>query len=140
MTLAEVIKALEGIAIMQPGVNKIISSGDIYDLNEDRDAKYAVFCATQGTHSYNYETGENTYNFTLFYVDRLSSDESNKIDIQSTALEVLKNILRTFSQEYDEVIPTSDFEVFTERFAAHCAGAYTTVSINTFDNNCIDIF
>lgn len=140
MNLKETIDKLNSIAISQPNVNDYIKSGNIYDLSENRNANFSVFCVTQGTHSYDFENGYNTFNFILYYVDRLTSDGNNKIEIQSTAIETLKNIIRTYSKETDVDIATADFEVFTESFAQLCAGAYTTISVIVDDNNCLDEF
>lgn len=140
MTLKEVINALNTIALSQPDVNDYVKSGNIYDLNSDRVANYSVFCCTQGTHSYNFDNGLNTFNFILYYVDRLQSDGDNKIEVQSTAIETLKNIIRTFSKENDVEISNASFEVFTESFSVLAAGAYTSVSIVVDDENCIEEF
>lgn len=141
MNLKQVIDTLNNIAISQPEINQVIESGNIYDLNSERNAKFGVFCATQRTHSYDLEAGQNTFNFFLYYVDRQQSDNDNKIEVQSTAIEVLKNIIRTFAYEYDIEVLTVDFDVFEESFAQLCAGAYATVSIVADDeNNCLDIF
>lgn len=142
MNLKDIVEALNSIALKQPAINEIIKSGNVYDLNENRNANFSVFCAVQRTHNYDLSNGRNTYNFFLYYIDRLQSDESNKIDIQSTGIEVLKNICRTFSLEYEDdcEINNVDFEVFSQSFAQLCAGAYATISINCFDENCVDIF
>lgn len=140
MTLKEIIDVLNEISIEQPSIREYIKSGNIYDLNSERSAKFGVFCVTQGTHSANIVDGYSTYNLFLYYVDRLASDNSNKIEIQSTGMEVLKNILRVFREDYDVEITTADFDVFTERFSEECAGCYATISIIAFEDNCIDRF
>ena len=140
MNLKETIDKLNSIAISQPNVNDYVKSGNIYDLSENRNANFSVFCVTQGTHSYDFKNGYNIFNFVLYYVDRLTSDGSNKIEIQSTAIETLKNIIRAYCKETDVDITTADFEVFTESFSQLCAGAYTTISIIVEDTNCLDEF
>lgn len=140
MTLKEIFDGLNEIAASQPDINDIVKSGNIYDLNSEREAKYSVFCATQGTHSYDFTNGYNTFNFILYYVDRLQSDGDNKIEVQSTAIETLKNIIRTFSNKYDVDITTASFEVFTESFSSLCAGAYATIPIEVDDENCLEVF
>jgi len=140
MNLKNVIDGLNSIAMEQPEINQYIESGNIYDLNSDRDARFSIFCVTQGTHSYDFENGLNNFNLILYYVDRLKSDQSNKIEIQSTGIEVLKNILRTFSHNFDVEFSSVDFEVFTQSFSEMCAGCYSTISIQVNDNNCLEIF
>ena len=141
MTLQEIINGFNEISIKQPNINQYIKSGNIYDLSQDRNAKFGVFCVTQGTHSTNINQGYSSYNLFLYYVDRLKSDDSNKIEIQSVGIETLKNIVRVFKNNYDVQIDTVDFDVFTERFTELCAGAYATVTIISFDeDNCIEIY
>ena len=140
MTLKQVIDKFNEIALKQPTISTILPGGDIYALNKERDIKFGVFCLTQGTHSTDLSNGFSTYNFFLYYVDRLQSNESNKIEIQSTALETLKNILRTFIQETDSELTQADFQVFTESFAQLCAGAYATIAVVVEDDNCIERF
>lgn len=140
MNLKETIEALNTIALEQPAVNQVIKSGNIYDLNEDRNVRFGVFCATQQVHQYDFNAGQNTFNFFLYYVDRLKSDESNKIEIQSTGIEVLKNIIRTFIGEYDVDIDAADFTVFTQSFSEMCAGVYTNISVAVDDDGCVEVF
>lgn len=140
MKLKEIIDGFNDIALRQPLINEYIKTGNIYDLSKERTARPSVFCVTQGTHSTNIEEGYSTYNLFLYYVDRLKSDESNKIEIQSAGIETLKNILRVFAKEYDAEITTADFDVFTERFTEMCAGVYCTVSIISYEDNCIEDF
>lgn len=131
MTLLETINLLNWIAKRQPNVNGIVETGDIFDLNKDEyQQKYAAFCATQNTHTVGEEF--TTFSFTLFYVDRLTLDKSNKIEIQSTAVEFFANLIKTVMQKYDKLNWTNgDVTTFTEKFSAECAGAYMTCSITT---------
>lgn len=140
MTLKQVIDKLNTIALSQPDVNDYIKSGNIYDLNSDRSIIYSVFCCTQGTHQFDFDNGLNTFNFILYYVDRLQSDGDNKVEVQSTAIETLKNVIRVFAKENDVEISNASFEVFTESFSSLCAGAYTSVSIVVDDDNCTEEF
>lgn len=140
MTLKEVIDELNSIALEQPDINSVIKSGNIYDLNSERDVIYSVFCCTQNTHNYDFSNGYNSFNFILYYVDRLQSDGDNKIEVQSTAIETLKNVVRTFAKRNDVDIPTASFEPFTESFSSLCAGAYATLTIEVDDDNCLEVY
>lgn len=140
MTLKEVLDKLNEIAIKQPEINEIIDDGNIYHLNEKRNAKYAVFCAVQNIHTADLENATNTFQFWLYYVDRLTSDKDNKIEVQSTAIECLKNILRTFSKETDAEYAGLEFHMFTDSFDGLCAGAYASIGIITDDDGCTEIF
>lgn len=137
MTLYETIKTIEDVAKQQPNVNNIIKSGDIFDLNtEEYQQQYSAFCVTQRTHV----PQENfiTFNFTLYYVDRLTEDKSNKLFVQSTACEILTNIVKYLHQTmYFLEIENSEITTFTQRFTAECAGAFINVSITVpYTNIC----
>ena len=135
MTLLETINLLNWIAKNQPNVNGIVESGDIFDLNKDEyQQKYSAFCVTQNTHNVGEEF--TTYSFTLFYVDRLTLDKSNKLEIQSTAVQFFGNLIKTIMQKFDRLNWTNgDVTTFTEKFSAECAGGYMTCSITTPNNS-----
>ena len=139
MTLEELFNTLNEIALRQPNIGEIIPTGNIYDLNSRRDAKFGVFCVTQGTHSYDAENVLTSFNFILYYVDRLKDNGDNKIQVQSTAIETLKNIILTLTHTSDVEIDACDFTVFTESFSQLCAGAYAAVKINAFDDGCVEL-
>lgn len=127
----ETINLLNWVAKNQPNVNGIVESGDIYDLNKDEyQQKYSAFCVTQNTHNVGEEF--TTFSFTLFYVDRLTLDKSNKIEIQSTAVEFFGNLIKTIMQKFEWLDWTNgDVTTFTEKFSAECAGAYMTCNVTT---------
>lgn len=132
MTLMETINLLNYIAKHQPNVNGIVETGDIFDLNKDEyQQEYAAFCCTQRTHVVSEDF--TTYSFTLFYVDRLTLDKSNKIEIQSTAVQFFQNLIKTIRQKFTNLDFNVSGEVvtFTERFSAECAGAYMNCEITT---------
>ena len=127
-SLFEIKKLIERIADKQPNIHTIIKSGDIYELNTLGDVQYSAFCLTQQPHTE--EDGFRTYNFYFFYVDRLLSNGKNKIAVQSTAIEVLSNIINTLKEEEDlDITNMITYNTFTQRFSSECAGAYCYVSI-----------
>jgi hypothetical protein len=131
MTLVETINLLNWIAQNQPNVNGVVETGDIYDLNkEEFQQKYAAFCVQQNTHTVTQDF--TTFSFTLFYVDRLTLDKSNKIEIQSTAVEFFSNLIKTIMTKFDNLDFTNgEVTTFTERFSAECAGAFMNCRITT---------
>lgn len=131
MTLVEVINLLNYIAKNQPNVNGIVDSCDVYDLNkEEYQQKYAAFCVQQNTHQVSEDF--TTFSFTMFYVDRLTDDKSNKIEIQSTAVEFFSNFIKTVMQKFDSLdFSNGEVHPFTERFSAECAGAYMDCKVTT---------
>lgn len=129
MTLKQVIKAIEIIASHQPSVNMIIQN-DIFRLNACPSARYGVFGWTQGTHSSTIDNHFVDYQFTFFYVDRLTSDKSNQIEIQSVGMETLDNIIRDL---YDRGLYNDSrytMQTFNQKFTDECAGALCTLTIS----------
>lgn len=138
MTLLDLIKKIEDVAITQPQVKEIVPN-DVYQLNERADALYGVFAWTQGQHVKNIYEGTTAYTFNLFYIDRLTADHKNKTEIQSVGLQVLANILLSLSSYLS--VSEARFQPFTERFSDECAGVYCTVQITAPDDtNCEQIF
>lgn len=134
MKLYEIINTLQQIASAQPSVNNVFE-GDVYQLNELKDIKYATVVITQGTHrSLN---GFRYFNFIIFFVDRLTEDRNNKVHIQSTAVDTLANIVLAMDEmgfEFNSI----DYHPFTERFEAECAGAYAQVEFLAPEELCAD--
>lgn len=133
MTLYEVVDSFLNIAKNVPNIN-YVGQGDIYSLNTLPNVEYGVFFITQTNH----QMSENTitYNLTLFYVDRLKADGSNKLQIQSQGISTLGNIINLFSLHNDEVDIEYDIQytTFLQRFADECSGVFCNVSVTT-DNN-----
>lgn len=135
MTLKQIKELIEGIAEKQPNINTVVNSGDIYELNTEGNIKYRAFCLTQQVHTE--VEGFRTYNFYMFVVDRLLSNGKNKIAVQSAAIETLSNIINTLRQTFEiEINDNINYQVFTQRFASECAGAYTSVSITVPVTSC----
>lgn len=133
MTLYEVVDSFLNIAKNVPNIN-YVGQGDIYSLNTLPNVEYGVFFITQTNH----QMSENTitYNLTLFYVDRLKADGSNKLQIQSQGISTLGNIINLFSLHNDEVDIEYDIQytTFLQRFTDECSGVFCNVSVTT-DNN-----
>ncbi len=127
MTLFETISRIEQAAAKQPAVNMIVQD-DVFKLNNCPDARYGVFAWTQGTHSAEADSDFVTYQFSLYYVDRLRDDLRNRLEVQSDAVQVLDNILRELSEEWG--LEHWDFTTFSQRFTDQCAGAFCTVTVS----------
>lgn len=139
MTLKEVIYLIEKVASKQPSVNMIVKN-DVFRLNACPSAKYGVFAWLQGAHTGEVSTSTRRYSFTFFYVDRLTEDKSNEIDIQSTGDSTLDNIIR----ELDELglyADTYTIQTFNQRFVDECAGVFCTVTFDVpIDTQCAYTF
>lgn len=128
MRLNELIKTIERVASQQPSIRMIVRS-DVFRINSAPSLRYGIFAWTQGQHTGNVN-GMQTYNFTIFYVDRLLEDASNTIECQSVGCETMGNILRTLSEEYDIEIGDYTIQPFNQRFTDECAGVYCSVSFS----------
>lgn len=137
MTLQEIIDKIKAVASQVPNVNTA-EEGNIYDLmNGNRQVKYAAFILTQGTHRYD-ET-QMLYTFNMFYIDRLVNDlETNRTQIQSQGIEVLKNVINQVCSEQDIDRTQVTFDTWTERFNDLCAGAYCNVTFQVPADDCYE--
>lgn len=127
MTLAQLIRVIEGVAMQQPSINMVVQN-DVFRINSAPSLKYGVFAWTQGQHSGSIN-GMLTYSFTLFYVDRLTEDLSNQIEVQSVGCETIGNILRTLAEEYDVEVGGYTMQPFNQRFTDECAGVFCSVNL-----------
>lgn len=125
---------------MQPSV-KMVVPNDIFRLNATPSAEYAVFGWTQGQHTIGMDDSYATYSFTFFYVDRLTEDKGNQLEIQSVGITVLDNIIRMAVQVGVEVSGDYTFTTFNQRFVDECAGVYCNVALRVpLDSVCEDSY
>ena len=90
MTYKELINTIEKVASQQPNIRTIVPFSP-YDVNNSKETVYSVFSWSPNAFT---ESNEFiNYSLNLFYIDRLSADSSNKLQIQSIGIKVLKNIL-----------------------------------------------
>lgn len=136
MNLAQLVERLKAVALAQPSIRTVVEN-DVFRLNAMASVKYGVFAFTQGQHRANIDTGVTTFTLSLFYVDRLTEDASNEVEVQSVGIETLTNIIQTLADEFG-VAPWT-INTFNQRFADLCAGAYATVAVDVpFDYTCSD--
>lgn len=100
--------------------------GDVYELNHRNDVDYCAFVITQGTHRVNSDEDYIDYTLNLFYVDRLTADESNRTQIHSSGIDFMNSLLRAV-EKLGVVVVEHTENVFNERFNDVCAGVYATV-------------
>ena len=134
MNLFETVDTIINTCKAQPNINTAYE-GSVYDLNDKQDIRYGACVVTQRSHS---EDEDNrTYRFYVFAVDRLLNDKSNRLEVQSWALDTLSNVFASLRQNEDFVIENINYVMFTERFDSECAGAYAEVDIITdYENYC----
>lgn len=137
MKLKELINSIVGIAKAQPNVNSTYE-GDIYELNHYQDVDYCVFVVTQQEHQFNNNENLATFNFNFFFVDRLTANEDNVIDVQSTAVSFLETLVADI-EKLGVIIENYNIHTFKERFNDICAGAYMTIGITTYIDDCGEV-
>ena len=135
MTLYKLVQDVCNLGKSSPNVN-FVTQGDIYQLNHNQDVEYPVFVVTQGTHTGS-DYDEEQFTLTLFAVDRLVSDKSNEIDVQSWANSVLLDVIKKIGDFYIGTVQSGfKIQTFTEKFDSLCAGAYVTLAINVENMDC----
>lgn len=139
-TLLQVIRAVEAIAKAQPGVAMVVPN-DVFRLNTIPDARYGVFAWTQGQHREDLEAGTLTVALTLFYVDRLTADKHNELEVQSVGVALLGNVVKAAQEAGIYVADLVRYNTFNQRFLDECAGVYCTVDLEVpLDWICPDEF
>ena len=112
-----------------------VGEGDIYKYLNSSEHQYP--CVFLTVSSINDDLNLRNVNCTLFYVDRLTSDESNKILVQSLGLSVLGDIVERLAGDVDTV----EYTTFTEKFTDLCGGVYASLSIGyPLDGACSNDF
>lgn len=127
MNLVDVIREIERAAAAQPAVHSVCRQ-DVFRINGRPDVRYAVFAWLQGMHYASLDTGLWNFNFTLFYVDRLTADGGNLAEVQAAGMEVLRNILLALQERGVYTDGTPSFEVFRQRFVDECGGVFCRVT------------
>lgn len=110
--------------------------GDVYELNHIQNVTYPAVVVTVGQHTSNLDSYNFNYRLNIFYVDRLTDDKVNKIDVHAHAITFINSLLKALDDEY--II--SDYEIynFNERFNDVCAGAYVGCRIQMPISECYD--
>ena len=134
MTLLQVINTIQTISSVQPNIHSFV--GEFLDLN-DVTAKYSAIVLQQRTHRRNNDFI--TYSFYLGYADRLNEDKSNEVEVQSTAIQVIDDIVYKL-ENLNLDCTVGVYNTFTQRFLAEAAGGYVELDITTPIGECEDDF
>ena len=138
MKYKEIIKIIKNISLALPDVESFYT-GDVYEINKDQSVKYGSVVLTNQEHTFDNVNDQFNYNFVLFYIDRLTDDENNRIDVQTAGINALTTIVKTI-EDYGCIIDNVRYNVFKERFNDWCSGVYGTFSIQVDDNDCVEEF
>lgn len=115
------------------------AEGDVYDINDKTIRDYpAGLISFIGPHTFVKNTTR--FRVSIFYFDRLVSDDSNSSQIYSTGIEVLKNLINDLRHdEYilkvsDEIqlIPFSGVEA--QVLSDRTCGVYATLDLTVKNN------
>lgn len=127
MTLFDVIQVIERIAAAQPTVNMIVEN-DVWKLNAEPSAEYGVFAFRQSEHTTSTDSALISYGFEFYYIDRLTNDMSNQIEVQSVGVQTLDNIVRSLEAE-GIYVGDYRFMPFYQKFADECSGAICYITL-----------
>ena len=120
---------------LDPNIEYVVY-GDVYELNHIQNVTYPAVVVTSGQHTSNLDNYNFNYKLNIFYVDRLTDDKVNKIDVHANAIIFINSLLKALDDEYI----VSDYEIFNfnERFNDVCAGAYVSCRIQMPISECYD--
>lgn len=137
MKLYNLIKTIKDISLSLPNIGSFYT-GSVYELNKMQDVEYPAIVLTQEQHTVDVNNETETYGICLFAVDRLTSDDSNREDVQSWANEILLDVIHSLEQLNVIIQPNYTVDVFTERFDSLCAGAFLRAKVEVDIDSCFD--
>lgn len=135
MNYKQIIDYILDVASKNISVNEV-NEGDVYEILNSKQHRYpSIILTPQTVTSTNSDT--ETLNAILFFVDRLTDTQENKIMIQSQGISVLRQILEKCAEENIFDIESYTFTPFTEKFTDECAGVFVNITVNyTIDFIC----
>lgn len=99
--------------------------GDVYEFLNSGNHKYPSIILT--TQNVSTTDNINSISGTLFCVDRLTDDSSNRLEIQSNAFNKLQRIISAL-EENTINLQSNTYTPFTEKFADLCGGMFVEFS------------
>ena len=126
MNFIQILRKLEAYSLSLPYVNST-NLGDIYEyLNGKPNVKYAAvnIDINQSTRNDNLSS----YSVYLYYIDRLTEDKSNWMEIKTTAEQVLNSIVN-YAAKIGDVDDGWTINYFEQQFSDFCAGGYVQFNL-----------
>ena len=126
MNFIQILRKLEAYSLSLPYVHSA-NLGDIYEyLNGKPNVKYAAvnIDINQSTRNDNLIT----YSVYLYYIDRLTEDKSNWMEVKTTAEQVLNSIVN-YAAEIGDVDDGWTINYFEQQFSDYCAGGYVQFNL-----------
>ena len=135
MNIREFSNAVGLIALNYPTVQEY-SEGDIYNYLNTGEHKYpCIFLTIESVEEG--ELNSQTLSGSLFYVDRLLNDSSNRLMVQTAAISTLQILTGKISDNISGEMEVGMYQPFTEKFADWCAGAFCEFSFTYItDSEC----
>lgn len=129
MNLFNIINTIKSTCISYKGVQEF-NYGDIYEFENSKMRKYVNMNFTLQNLSNDVDSDGMIVNGVLFCVDRMTDNGDNKLMVQSNCTDILKKVLvRLTENNLSWTLSGETYEVFSEKFADLCAGAWVTFSI-----------
>lgn len=128
MNQVEIVKLIEKIA--ENTDVKSVTNGDVYNLWNNNEVKYASLCIAFETVVC--QDDYNTYNAILYYGDRLQQDDSNFNFIQIDGIRTINFIVNNLKNvDGIDVVSPITMTPFQQNFADYLGGVYARFSIET---------
>ena len=128
MTLRNLIEVLKDKLETEPFVNQV-TFGDVYNVNNDIDIEYPLVNLDVVSSVITKEMNT-SYVMNLYYIDRLTENESNYIDICSAVNYTINSLVNKFAYENDiDINIQSNIQYFQQNFRDKCSGGYITINI-----------
>lgn len=111
--------------------------GSIYDINGRKNIKYPV--ASVAATDVTAQAHSIVYTLYLYYADRLTTDKSNTVDVQTVAVNTLREVINYLQNNSDAFeVQSTTITLFEQKFQDECAGAYAVVRAISQDDigNC----
>lgn len=133
MNLYQFISTVKQIALAHKDVN-MFNEGDVYEIMNSGQHTYPATVLTINNITTNEQSHYQTINCVLFYIDRLTDDNSNKTMIMSQGFNVLKQIKDKAVESLPWSFETANYTPYTEKFGDLCAGVYLECTIELEDD------
>lgn len=130
MNLKVFYKRFKEVALTHPLVEEVLI-GDIYQLNY-KTSKYPVICC--GVNSVTRYSNYTNIQCYIYYADRLLEDHSNEVDVTTTAITTLQQIINALDINVLNIDVPYTTTIFQQKFTDECAGAYVQLSVNILDS------
>lgn len=124
----EAIETLKSVCSQHPFVNNVYYN--IYRALDEDNIDYAAIILTPNAIVSTVNTVQ--YGFNIMYVDRLMIREKNEIEVQSTGIDAIRQIVNVLDENFPSLSYDTrlNINVFTGQFADNVAGAVASIDFS----------